>query len=180
MTVAPAIPVSAFLALFTGAIPSNLAAQIGAAGDQAPPLAAEVLVPGDRVRIVSEANRGEFMVVAVSADELRVTSARGGRSSELLLPLASLDSLWVARREGAQDQRPSRWGGGSIGAAVGFGTGLVLGIRTEYGAEAGLAYGLVLALPGAILGGVIGEIRGHRRVQWTPLALPPNREGPVR
>ena len=180
MTVAPAIPVSALLALVTAAIPSSLAAQIEAAGDQAPPLAAEVLVPGDRVRIISEANRGEFTVVAVAADELRVTSARGGRSSGLLLPLASLDSLWVARRAGAQDQRPSLWGGASIGAAVGFGTGLVLGIRTEYGAEAGLAYGLVLSLPGAFLGGVIREIRGHRQVQWTPLALPPRQEGPVR
>jgi hypothetical protein len=172
VTVAPAMPVATFLALVAFVIPSNLHAQVLLAG--------EALIPGNRVRIVSEANRGEFTVVAVADGELRVTSDRGGGAFELVLPIESLDALWVARRGQARDQRPSRWGGASIGAAAGFGTGFVLGMRTEYGSEAGLGFGLVLALPGATIGGVVGEIRGRRRVYWEPLGLPLHRVQSVR
>ena len=149
----------------------------------AAPLRAQLLVPGERVRLVAHGDPvGQVARVARLRGDtlwLDVPAARGTRpDTTFAIPLVDVRRLERSVGERRHVGR-NAWLGAAVGSAVGVVAGLAVGAEDGVAAEAAVGLGMMFAAPGA----GVGALTGMRRTEgWEPVSLavrPPAYRGPT-
>lgn len=134
------------------------------------PASAQLPVPGSRVRIaaVSPASQTEGIVVASTADTIRLQPGLGG-GPLLSLPMDSVRT--IDRSEGIHSSFGTVMKDAGIGAAIGVGAVALVGTATCHISSDDLctlnavAFGISAAAVGFVTGALIGS--GEKRETWT-------------
>ena len=157
----------AMLAVLAVALLTALALVASAA-----PLRAQVVLAGERVRVVTHGDPVSRVsrVVRLRGDTLWLErpAARGTRpDTTFAIPLVDVRRLERSVGERRHVGR-NAWLGAAVGSALGVVTGLAAGAADGVAAEAAVGLGTMFALPGA----GVGALTGMRRTEgWEPVSL---------
>lgn len=163
------------------ALPLMLAFFATSAFARAAPSSAQIPVtiePGTRVKVRALGMNGRYRVVLAEPHQL---SVRDWRDTTFVLPVASIEKLWVANAEytGADAAMRGMVRGIGIGMAVGAVLGLYDGMRPrdgpslDYGPGSTMLLGaFVTGAAGGVIGLVAGGASGMTKWERVPLAKP--------